>query len=184
MTMTKTGKNLLLRKYHVTLARTEAVTFSSQIIVQFSFSKITSRLSATSIPSSSPKAYNTTSTLDKLASTDYVDFSKSQDRFGRVSCSKNDSNYLDIKLKVFKRVDKNAEFRLRQNPSMGEADFGQFIRQRHQLVVAADNFLIEQNLSPVLQSTLSKDMKEQLKLVQKMIDFVDRPNIRTCVTPL
>ena len=31
---------------------------------------------------------------------------------------KNDSNYLDIKLKVFKREDKNAEFRLRQNLSM------------------------------------------------------------------
>ena len=86
-------------------------------------------------------AYNTTETLDKLTCTDYVDFGKSQDRFGRFSWSKNDSNYLDIKLKVFKREDKNAEFRLRQNFSMGEADFNQFIRQRNQLVVAADNFL-------------------------------------------
>ena len=55
-------------------------------------------------------AYNSTETLDKLACTDYVDFGKSQDRFGRFSWSKNDSNYLDIKLKVFKREDKNAEF--------------------------------------------------------------------------
>ena len=86
-------------------------------------------------------AYNTTETLDKLTCSDYVDFGKSQDRFGRFSWSKNDSNYLDIKLKVFKREDKNAEFRLRQNLSMGEADFNQFIRQRNQLVVAADNFL-------------------------------------------
>ena len=39
---------------------------------------------------------------------------------------------------------------------MGEADFKHFIRQRIQLVVAADNFLTEQNLSPVLHSTLSK----------------------------
>ena len=67
-------------------------------------------------------AYNTTETLDKLTCTDYVDFGKCQDRFGRFSWSKNDSNYLDIKLKVFKREDKNAEFRLRQNLSMGEAD--------------------------------------------------------------
>ena len=52
---------------------------------------------------------------------------------------------------------------------MGEFDFNQFIRQRNQLVVAADNFLREQNLSPVLQSTLSKDMEEQLKLVHKVI---------------
>ena len=85
---------------------------------------------------------------------------------------------------MFKREDKNAEIRLRQKLSMGEADFNQFIRQRNQLVVAAYNFLREQNLSPVLQSTLSKDMEEQLKLVHKVIDVVDRPNRRICVTLL
>ena len=67
---------------------------------------------------------------------------------------------------------------------MGEADFNQFIRQRNQLLVAADNFLREQNLLPVLQSTLSKGMEEQLKLVHKVIDVVDRPNRRICVTLL
>ena len=107
-------------------------------------------------------AYNTAETLDELACTDYVDFGKCQDRFGRISWSKNDSNYLEIKLKVFKREDKNEEFRPRQNLSMGEADFNQFIRQRNQLVVAAANFPREENLSPVLQSALSKDMEEQL----------------------
>ena len=95
-----------------------------------------------------------------------------------------DSNYLDNKLKVFKREDKNAKYWLRQNLSMGEAEFKQFIRQRNQLVVAADNFLREQTLSPVLQSTLSKDMEEQLKLVHNVIDVVDRPNRRICVTLL
>ena len=143
------------------------MTYSSEIIVQLSFSKINSLLSATSILSRSPTSYNTTAFLDKLACIDYVDFGKSQDRFGRFSWSKNDSNYLDIKLKVFKREDKNPEFRLRQNLSMREVEFNQFIRQRNQLVVAADNFLREQLLSPVLQSTLSKDMEEQLKLVHK-----------------
>ena len=67
---------------------------------------------------------------------------------------------------------------------MGEADFNQFIRQRNQLIVAADNFLREENLSPALQSTLSKDMEEQLKLVHKVIDVVDRPNRNICVTML
>ena len=62
---------------------------------------------------------------------------------------------------------------------MGEADFNQFIRQRKQLVVAADNFLRKQNLSPLLQSTLSKDMEEQLKLVHKVIDVGDHPNRKT-----
>ena len=89
-------------------------------------------------------AYNNTASLDKLTCTDYVDFGKSEDRFGRVFWTKNDSNYLDIKLKLFQREDKNAEFRLRQNLSMAEADFDQFFRQRNQLLVAADNFLGEQ----------------------------------------
>ena len=129
-------------------------------------------------------AYNTTASLDKLTCTDDVDFGKSSDRFGRFSWSKNDSKYLDNRLKVFKTEDKKVEFRLRQNLSGGEADFNQFIRQRNHLVVATDNFLREQKLSPVLQSTLSKDMEEQLKLVHKVIDVVDCPNRRICVTLL
>ena len=158
--------------------------YSSQIIVQLSFSKINPLLSPTSILSRSPMAYNITETLDKLACTDYLDFGKCQDRFGRLSWSKNDSDYSEIKLKVFKRENKNAEFQLRQNLSLGKADFNQFIRQRNQLVVVADNFHREQNLSPVLQSTLSKDMEEQLKLVQEVIGVLDRPNRRIRVTLL
>ena len=88
---------------------------------------------------------------------------------------------LDVKPKVFNRENKNAEFRLRQNFTMGEADFNQFIWQRNQLVVAADKFLTEQNLSPDLQSTLSKDMEKQLKLVHKLIDVADHPNRRIFV---
>ena len=49
-------------------------------------------LSATSILSRSPLAYNTTASLDKLTWTDYVDFGKCQDRFGQFSWSKNDFN--------------------------------------------------------------------------------------------
>ena len=185
--MTKKGKNLLKWNCYLTVIkkmRIQVTKSSSKNIVQLSFSKINSRFSATSILSRSPMAYNTTETVNKLACTDYVDFRNCQDRFGRFSWSKNDSNYLDIKLKVFKRDDKNAELRLRQNLLMGEADFNQFIRQRNQLVVAADNFLREENLSPVLQSTVSKDMEEQLKLVHKVIDVVDCPNRKICVTLL
>ena len=50
-------------------------------------------------------AYNTTDSLDKLTCTDYVDFGKHQDRFGQFFWSKNDSNYMDVKLKVFKKDD-------------------------------------------------------------------------------
>ena len=65
-----------------------------------------------------------------------------------------------------------------------EGDFNQFIRQRNQFDVAADKFLREQNMSPVLQSTLSRDMEEQLKLVHKVIEIVYCPNRRICVTLL
>ena len=129
-------------------------------------------------------AHNTTVSWHSLTSTDYVDFGNCQDRFGRFSWSKKDSNHLDIELIELKREDKNAQVRQRQNFTIGEADFIQFIRPRNQLVVAADNFLKEQNLPPVLQSTLSKDMEEQLKFVQKVVDVVDCPNRKGCVTLL
>ena len=67
---------------------------------------------------------------------------------------------------------------------MSESDFNQFVQQRNQLFLAADNFLREQNLSPVLQPTLSKDMEEQLKLVHKVIDVLNCPNRRICFTLL
>ena len=113
-----------------------------------------------------------------------MDFGQNQDRFGQLSRTRNDSNYLDIKLKVFKRENKKAEFRLRQSFNMGEGDFNQFIRQRNQLVVKADIFFRQQNLPPFLQPTLSKDMEKQLKLVHNVIDIVDRSKRRACVTLL
>ena len=132
--------------------------------------------SATSTLYHSPMAYNTTTSLNKLTCADYVDFGKCQDRSGQFSWTKIDSNYLKIKLKVLKGEDKIAEFRPRQNFSMREADSNRFFRQRNQLVVAADNLFRDQNLSSVLQSTLSKNMEEQVKLVLKVIDVVDCPS--------
>ena len=128
-------------------------------------------------------AYNTIASLDKLTCTNYVDFGKCQDRFGRFSWSKNDSNYLDVKLKVFRKDDKK-EFRLVQDLTMGEADFNQIMRLRNQLDNAAENFPREENLTPVLIPTMSKDMDEQLKLAHKVVDVVDRANRMICVTLL
>ena len=142
-----------------------------------------SLLSATSILSRSPMIYNTTAYLDQLTYTDYVDFGKCQDRFGRFFWSKNDSNYWDAKLKVFRKDDKK-EFRLVQNVSMGEADFNQLMRLRNQLVNAEENFAREGNFPPVLISTMSKDMDEQLKLAHKVVDVVDRANRKICETLL
>ena len=101
-----------------------------------SIHKNKSCLSATSILSRSPMAYNTIASLDKLTCTDYVDFGKCQDRFGQFSWSENDSNYQDVKPKLFKKDD-NTEFRLAQNFTMGKAGFNQFMRLRNQLVNAA-----------------------------------------------
>ena len=128
-------------------------------------------------------AYNTTVSLDKLTCNDYVDFGKSQDRFGRISWSKNDSNYLDVKLKVL-RKDGKKEFRLVQNLTTGEADFNQFMQLKNQLVNAAENFAREENLTPVLIPTTSKDIDEQLKMAHKVVDVVDRTNKKIYVTLL
>ena len=128
-------------------------------------------------------AYKTTASLYKLTCADYVDFGKCQYRFGKFSWSKNDSNYLDVKLKIFRKDDKK-EFRLVQNLTMGEADFNQFMRLRNQLVNAAENFARDENLTPVLIPTMSRDMYEQLKLAHKVVDLVDRTNRKICVTLL
>ena len=67
---------------------------------------------------------------------------------------------------------------------MGEADFNQFMRLRNQLVKAAENVAREENLTPVLIPTMSRDMDEQLKLAHKVVHVVDRTNRKICVTLL
>ena len=54
----------------------------------------------------------------------------------------------------------------------------------NQLVNAAENIAREENLTPVLIPTMSEDMDEQLKLVHKVVDVVDRANRKICVTLL
>ena len=140
-----------------------------------------SLLSATSILCRSPMACNITASLDKLTCTDYGDYGKCQDRFGHLSWSRTDSNYMDVKLKVFKKDD-NKEFRLVQNLTKGEVDFDQFMRLRNQLVNAAENFAREENLTPLLIPTMSKDMDEQLKWAHKVVNVVDRVSRKICGT--
>ena len=147
------------------------------------FHKNKSLVSATSNQSRSPMTYNTTASLEKLTSTDYKDIGKSQDRFGQFSWSKNDSNYLDVKLKVFK-TDDNKVFQLVPNLTMGEADFNKFVRLRNQLVNAAENFAREGDLAPLLIPSKSKDMDEQLKVAHKVVDVVDGANREFSMTLL
>ena len=120
-------------------------------------------------------AYNTTASLDNLTCTDYVDFGNCKDRLGQFSWSKNESNHLDVRHKVFKKGDNN-ELRLVENLTTGEANFNQFMRLTNQLVNAAGSFAREESLTAVLVPTMSKDVDKQLKLAHKVVDVVDRAN--------
>ena len=128
-------------------------------------------------------AYNNTASLDKLTCTDYVDFGKCQDKCGQFFWSKNGSNYLDENLKAYKKND-SKEFRLVQIFTMGEADFNQLMQLRIELVIAAGNFGRGENLPHCLIPTVSQDMDEQLKLVHKVVDEVDRANKKIYVFQL
>ena len=97
------------------------------------------------------------------------------------SWSKIDSKNSDKVLEVFKKDD-NKDFRLVQEFTMCEADFYQFMRVTNQLVIAAENLVIDENLSPVVILTLSRDKDEQLKLAQKLAKKMDRANRESCVT--
>ena len=66
----------------------------------------------------------------------------------------------------------------------GRGVFNQYIRLRNQPVIAAKNFAREENLSPVLIPTMSKDMDEQFKLAHKVVGVVDRAKRKICVTLL
>ena len=114
----------------------------SKNILQLSSKKIIILPSATSIISRSPMAHNTTS-LDKLNCSNFMDFDKCQDRFGWVIWPENDSNYLDVKLIVFKK--KITKFRLVQKLTKGEADFNPIMGLRNQVATAAKN-LVEKKL--------------------------------------
>ena len=88
-----------------------------------------------------------------------------------------------IKLKAFKRDD-NRDFLFVQNLTLGETDFNRFIRLNNQPVIAAENFGREENMSPVLIPTLSKDMNGHLKPTHRVIDVVYRANRKVLATLL
>ena len=70
---------------------------------------------------------------------------------------------MDVSLKVFK-VDDNKYNQLEQKPTKGEADFNHLERLKNQLIIAAENFVKGENLSPVVIPTLSWYMDGQPKL--------------------
>ena len=128
--------------------------------------------------------FNITSALDKTSCTDYVDFGKNADRFGRISWSqieKDNLKYLDIQLKVFRKDDKG-DFRRHQQIKLGVFDFKQLLCLRNPIVLAVREFSTDETLKEVVTSPLSKDLDEQLKHVQKAITIVDRPRRKIIAT--
>ena len=95
----------------------------------------------------------------------------------------NDSKHSDLKHEVFNR-DNNKDFCLVQKLTMGEADFNQFMRLRNHLVNEAEKFGREENVTPVLTPTMSKDKDELLQLALKVVEVVNRANKKIRVTLL
>ena len=161
--MIKKGNNTQLWKNSRDNGRKEAYIYTfSQLLNRSSTFIVKNRslFSTTSVLSFSPMAHNIFVSLDNLYCTIYVDFGKRQDRFELFYWSKTFSNCLDVKIKVFQRDD-NSDFRMVQNLTMGEAQFNQFLQLRNQLVNEAEKLGREENLTPVLQTTMPKDMDEQ-----------------------
>ena len=104
-----------------------------------------------------------------------MDFGKHQDR----SLTKNEENYLEVHFKVFEKG-LATEFKRCHCVSLGQYDFRQLLRLRHQLIVAADTFTKEENLSYINVVGLSKDIDEQLKRVHKVIEIAEGPGAK-CV---
>ena len=92
---------------------------NTRIKLQLSFAKNESLFSAASVLLGRPKltAYNNTSLQDKLTCNNFVDSVKGQHRIGNLSWSLSDSDFLDIKLNIFRQND-NRDISLVQNLTM------------------------------------------------------------------
>ena len=112
-------------------------------------------------------SFNFNSALYKTSCTDYADFGKKADRFGRIFWSqieKGNQKYLDIQLKVF-RKDDTRNFRRHQKINLGVLDFKQFLCLRNLNVPAVRDFPTDEMLEEVVTSPLFKDLDQQLKYV-------------------
>ena len=67
---------------------------------------------------------------------------------------------------------------------MGESDLKQFMQLRSHLIFETENAVWEPNLCPVQIPTMSKNMDKELKQAHRVVDVVDRPNKKICVTLL
>ena len=162
VTLTKKGKDLLLWKCHLKMTKKDAYICNKLQIQNPSLTfihKNKSILSTTTFIFPSRMAYHTTVSLEKLTSTDSVDFGKCRDRFGELCWSKNDSNYLDLELNAFKKNNSRV-FCLVQNFITEEAEFNHIMGLRTHLVNGAENVASQVKPSPVPIPTMSKYLDE------------------------
>ena len=181
----------LKKSLHLELSRDndqkEAYKSNSFWVLNLSLSIIVKNYSlppAASVLPLSAMAQNTFAFLHKLICTNFVDFRKSEDKFGRFSLSKKDSNYLNLNQHQVLKRDRNRDFRRVPNLTMGEEDLKRFMRLTNELVFEAENFGRREKLSPVLIPTVPEDTDEQRKLAHEVIDVVDQANRKVCVTVL
>ena len=140
-------------------------------------------LTSTTSKIQSEKSYNNTAFFDKLSCTDYVGFGKCQDRFGRTSWSKNIFRLLGREIgSVQESWNELTSFgtkldngRDRPQSAYTTEESAGFCSQR---------LYQRRNFTPVKVKLLAKDMKEQLKLTHKVVEVVDRPHRKICVTML
>ena len=93
--------------------------------------------------------FNITAALDKTSCTDYVDFVKNADPFGRISwylIEQDNQKYLDIQLKVF-RKDHKGDFCRHQQIKLREFDFDQLFFLRNPIVQALREFSTDELLN-------------------------------------
>ena len=55
---------------------------------------------------------------------------------------------------------------------------------KNQLIIPAENFGKCRNLTPVQNTTMSKEMERQIKLVHKVVDILARQNRKKCLSLL
>ena len=125
-------------------------------------------------------ASDTTASMDKLTCPDYVDFGKCQDRFGRFSWSKNDSNYMDKQRKGFEKDEKRF--------STSTKSYNGRVRVQIIYAIEESTRLCHKNLwrrVKFVSDTFTKKTKhtdKQLKLAHTIVDVLDFPNRKMCVT--
>ena len=175
-------KNLLSWKGHVTMAKKDAYIVNGLQLQNHSLTfihKNRSPLSATSILSRSPclQHYCLFGQANLYRLCDFWQMSR---QTWTIFMVQNWFQLLGCKTQKFQKIWQQ-RVHTRSKSYNGRGRFQPVFLLRKQLVVAAENFAREENLSRLLIPLMSKVMDEQLKLAHKIVDVVDWKSRKICV---